>query len=546
MSNYEKYIKYKKKYLLLKSNNINGGTTPIPFKRVESKYVTNQGNEGTCYAHVATRMLTRIIKMQYSDIFQNEEESCNYYYNTQKCVIDNTIFDCFNYISIKKDQESGCETATFNESGENMSALLFHYIYTFIRDTFGCNGSYGDLTVLYFLIHLKYDDITVESIKKQLNYNPWQIGHTKYTESQQSYFNNIIKTLNEVLNNYKHILLNNYLTVYNCDPYKIDDITEFINLLKIVLDNNYYAYIGGCSDSGCKSSHAVLISGLIKEGSDTFLIIKNSWGTSSQDIPTMGIINNKININWLINNKHQINNIIFLYPSELIQENNHIFKHNNKYIINEVDFVDIAISINKIDIAKILIKKINVNARNKDGETTLILASKKEYIDLVKYLIKKPDIDINIKDNNGNTALITAASNGNIEIVTALLDIPSIDINAKNNDGDTAVNVANNKGYIEILIYLLKIMKEKQLIDLTNNDNIKNLLINTDDEKPIENITNHDNIKKLLINTDDEKPIENITNHDNIKKLLINTDDEKPIDNITNHYNHKNIKNLFN
>jgi hypothetical protein len=107
MSNYEKYIKYKKKYLLLKSNNINGGTTPtlvngrtspIPFNRAESKYITNQRNEGTCYAHVATRMLTRIIKMQYSDIFPITKESFNYYYDTKKCVIDNTIFDCFYYI----------------------------------------------------------------------------------------------------------------------------------------------------------------------------------------------------------------------------------------------------------------------------------------------------------------------------------------------------------------------------------------------------------------------------------------------------------------
>jgi hypothetical protein len=276
MSNYEKYIKYKKKYLLLKSNNKIGSGTPIPLNRAESKYVTNQGNEGTCYAHVATRMLTRIIKMQYSDIFPITKESCNYYYDTKKCVIDNTIFDCFNYISINK--ESGCETATLDKNGENMSALLFHYIYNFIRDTFGCNGSYGNLTVLYFLIHLKYDNITVESIKKRLDYN-----NTKYTESQQSYFIEIIETLNKVLNNYKHILLNNNLTVYNY-AYKIDNIKEFrefIDLLKIVLDNNYYAYLNGCAVSGCNSAHAVLISGLKTENNDIFLIIKNSWGESS-------------------------------------------------------------------------------------------------------------------------------------------------------------------------------------------------------------------------------------------------------------------------
>ena len=470
MSNYEKYIKYKQKYLLSKSNNINGGTTPtlvngrtspIPFNREESKYVSNQRNEGTCYAHVVTRMLTRIIKMQYSDIFPITKESCNYYYDTQKCVIDNTIFDCFYYIS--KNKEHGCETATLDMHGENMSALLFHYIYTFIRDTFGCKGGSGDLSILYFLIHLKYDNITVDSIKKQLNYNDdkYKIENNFLTRlffsksSTQTYFNKIIETLNEVLNNYKHILLNNNVNVYGYYP--IFNITKFIDLLKIVLDNNYYAYIGGCSNSACSSFHAVLISDLINEGSDTFLIIKNSWGTSSRDIPTMGIINNKININWLIKNNDNIR-IIFLAPSELIQSNS-IFNDNNKFIINEFDFVDLAIRLNNIDIAKIAIKKINVNARNKNGETTLILASKKEYIVSVQYLLIKPDIDVNAKDYNGSTALMWACNlNSDSKIIEALLNTPSIDINTPNNNNNTPLiyTAMNTKEHIKIVENLLK------------------------------------------------------------------------------------------
>jgi ankyrin repeat protein len=55
----------------------------------------------------------------------------------------------------------------------------------------------------------------------------------------------------------------------------------------------------------------------------------------------------------------------------------------------------------------ILAKNIDVNSRNSDGETPLIILAKQKYGDIIEFakmLIKK-GADINLKDNSDNTAL---------------------------------------------------------------------------------------------------------------------------------------------
>ena len=45
---------------------------------------------------------------------------------------------------------------------------------------------------------------------------------------------------------------------------------------------------------------------------------------------------------------------------------------------------------------------VNINTKNSDGETALIVASSCLYLEIVRYLIKN-GADINAKDNNGRT-----------------------------------------------------------------------------------------------------------------------------------------------
>ncbi len=96
----------------------------------------------------------------------------------------------------------------------------------------------------------------------------------------------------------------------------------------------------------------------------------------------------------------------------------------------------------------------DVNAKDKFGNTALIIAVLDGRTDIVKALIDSPKTDVNAKDNDGDTALIEAATHGRTDIVKALIGSKA-DVNAKNNDGDTALIVAVRYNYTK-MIHLLK------------------------------------------------------------------------------------------
>ena len=75
-------------------------------------------------------------------------------------------------------------------------------------------------------------------------------------------------------------------------------------------------------------------------------------------------------------------------------------------------------------------------------------------IDLVKKKIES-GADVNIKDNDGNSPLILASSEGCIEIVKLLID-HGVGVDVKNNNGDTSLYWAAEKGHSEIVKLLLE------------------------------------------------------------------------------------------
>jgi len=95
----------------------------------------------------------------------------------------------------------------------------------------------------------------------------------------------------------------------------------------------------------------------------------------------------------------------------------------------------------------------DVNAKNCDGYTALILASSNGRTEIVKLLLEK-GANVNAKDNNGETALHSASENGHTEIVAKLLE-KGADVNAENNYGQTALSLASLNGHTEI-VKLLK------------------------------------------------------------------------------------------
>lgn len=85
---------------------------------------------------------------------------------------------------------------------------------------------------------------------------------------------------------------------------------------------------------------------------------------------------------------------------------------------------------------KDLASGVNVNARDKDGRTALMMATSPAIID---FLVAH-GANVNAKDNDGKSVLLRAASSvvDQADVVTALLE-HGADINARDNDGMTAL-----------------------------------------------------------------------------------------------------------
>ena len=66
---------------------------------------------------------------------------------------------------------------------------------------------------------------------------------------------------------------------------------------------------------------------------------------------------------------------------------------------------------------------IKVNMRGLDGYTALIRACF-ERLDIVRILVKRPDVDVNLASYYGTTALTFAIRNGNAAAVNELLKHP--------------------------------------------------------------------------------------------------------------------------
>ena len=97
-------------------------------------------------------------------------------------------------------------------------------------------------------------------------------------------------------------------------------------------------------------------------------------------------------------------------------------------------------------------KGADMNAKDGQGMTALMLAAKDNSIAVVSALLKA-GADVNAKDLNGGTALIWAAYQNTNQVVSALLKAGA-DINAKNNQGQTALMIADlygNKGALKVL-----------------------------------------------------------------------------------------------
>jgi serine/threonine-protein phosphatase 6 regulatory ankyrin repeat subunit B len=90
-------------------------------------------------------------------------------------------------------------------------------------------------------------------------------------------------------------------------------------------------------------------------------------------------------------------------------------------------------------------RRVNVNARQRDGRTALWMASKAGYYTAVRLLLGADGIDVDLAHNDGRTPLFVATRKGHLTIVEMLLE-KGADRDRKDSRGQTALDAAVKLG----------------------------------------------------------------------------------------------------
>jgi hypothetical protein len=149
-----------------------------------SPYSTDQGNEGICWAHSTSRLISRLIKIHFGERQQlshefifDEGELLDEYYDTVNCSTENTIFHCIAHaqdIHERKGKLFSMHKSLnkmINWESENLSALLFHFILNWLKNKYGCGALKKPcITPIFYFLKLILEHITEEKIKDILNY----------------------------------------------------------------------------------------------------------------------------------------------------------------------------------------------------------------------------------------------------------------------------------------------------------------------------------------------------------------------------------------
>lgn len=110
--------------------------------------------------------------------------------------------------------------------------------------------------------------------------------------------------------------------------------------------------------------------------------------------------------------------------------------------------------------AELFIKAgMDINARDKDGSTALMVTSEKGESEMAQLLIQN-GADVNANNIDGYTALMYAAYKGNVQIAELLIKNKA-DVSAKDKDGWTALRYASIQGRND-MVALLKKAKDKK------------------------------------------------------------------------------------
>ena len=144
---------------------------------------------------------------------------------------------------------------------------------------------------------------------------------------------------------------------------------------------------------------------------------------------------------------------------------------NTKDANNETGII-IATDRNDVEIVKLLLEhNADVNiVSDKIDNTPIMIASVKGYRDIVQLLIEKSNPDMTILNGYGGTALIPACERGHVDVVKLLLEKTNVKVNHINRLGWTALLEAivlsnGGKSQQEIVRLLLAHGADKNIAD---------------------------------------------------------------------------------
>lgn len=109
---------------------------------------------------------------------------------------------------------------------------------------------------------------------------------------------------------------------------------------------------------------------------------------------------------------------------------------------------------------------VNINTKNINKETPLMIAVKRNSIEFLEILLKNKNTQPNLQDINGDTALHIAIRNYYYDIAKVLLLDWRIDVNICNKNLETIVHLVCSKGDVE----LYKLLEGYRDLDLTKRD----------------------------------------------------------------------------
>ena len=290
------------------------GTKP----RSNSGYYTDQGHQGTCYAHATTRMIARLIKVIFSPFF-NEGEKCSELYVTHE--------DISNIYS-KHGTWDKCKD-------EMLSALLFRFIYRIIVVKFRCNGGEATLSIPYVFTTIA--EIKKESLKESLKFIKKTIEYNKIISKIHSIviheqIEELLKLLLSIIYVFANFILSGIIIL------KIVKKEASMKSLIKLLDRKYYAILSF-------RDHEMTITGYTKEfwrGVD--LIVKNSHGENTKGFASVndkGILTNFKFTNMRMSSSFLVESIEYIDPTITFNGNFVSYLKENVYaMLKQISDID--------------------------------------------------------------------------------------------------------------------------------------------------------------------------------------------------------------